>query len=261
MEFLPSLTVRGGRLRFARVSTAHGACVLRVVVTDRQPEGHLFAPIHWTDATAGMARIGALVAACADPISGQPEMKATPATVTPHAFANEGFLLARRAIDAPGDFWWSRIAIEGGFAWRLASDRPAREWLDLLLPDAGSDRVEFSDPQRNLYRVAGFCEEQAQFALHVAPEAPPWDAAIEIFARRRIEGPARLTLLSGRTAHASGPIVCACFGVGAAQIAGAIKDGCRTPSEIGATLKAGTNCGSCKPEIARMIDGMTSNAR
>jgi assimilatory nitrate reductase catalytic subunit len=51
-----------------------------------------------------------------------------------------------------------------------------------------------------------------------------------------------------------GPIVCACFGVGANQIAAAARGGCHTADAIGAALKAGTNCGSCRAEIRGIIE-------
>jgi assimilatory nitrate reductase catalytic subunit len=63
-------------------------------------------------------------------------------------------------------------------------------------------------------------------------------------------------LLSGRSSEgmaSAGPIVCACFGVGRATICDAIAAGARSASEIGARLKAGTNCGSCIPELKRLI--------
>ena len=51
----------------------------------------------------------------------------------------------------------------------------------------------------------------------------------------------------------AGPIVCACFGVGRNTICDAIAAGAGTAAEIGAQLKAGTNCGSCIPELKRLI--------
>ena len=51
----------------------------------------------------------------------------------------------------------------------------------------------------------------------------------------------------------TGPVVCACFGVGRATICDAIASGAVTPAAIGAKLKAGTNCGSCIPEMKRLI--------
>jgi assimilatory nitrate reductase catalytic subunit len=63
-------------------------------------------------------------------------------------------------------------------------------------------------------------------------------------------------LLSGKSAdglQSAGPIVCACFGVGRTAICDAIVTGAGTAAEIGAQLKAGTNCGSCIPELKRLI--------
>ena len=48
-------------------------------------------------------------------------------------------------------------------------------------------------------------------------------------------------------------MVCACFGVGRASICDAIAAERTAPAEIGARLKAGTNCGSCIPELKRLI--------
>ncbi|MGK3862479.1 (2Fe-2S)-binding protein, partial [Enterococcus faecium] len=50
-----------------------------------------------------------------------------------------------------------------------------------------------------------------------------------------------------------GPIVCACFGVGRNTICDSIAAGARTAADIGSELKAGTNCGSCIPEMKRLI--------
>ena len=60
---------------FARVTTDHGQCTLKVVVSARQQRGMLFAPIHWSEANASAARVGALVAPVTDPFSGQPEVQ------------------------------------------------------------------------------------------------------------------------------------------------------------------------------------------
>ena len=47
---------------FARVTTDYGQCTLKVVVSERQQRGMLFAPIHWSEANATRARVGSLVA-------------------------------------------------------------------------------------------------------------------------------------------------------------------------------------------------------
>ena len=63
-------------------------------------------------------------------------------------------------------------------------------------------------------------------------------------------------LLSGKSIDglaSTGPVVCACFGVGRTPILAAIAAGAGTAAEIGVQLKAGTNCGSCIPELKRLI--------
>jgi assimilatory nitrate reductase catalytic subunit len=48
--------------------------------------------------------------------------------------------------------------------------------------------------------------------------------------------------------------VCACFSVKRAAIEQAIAgQGLASVAEIGAALRAGTNCGSCIPEIEEML--------
>jgi assimilatory nitrate reductase catalytic subunit len=81
---------------FARVTTDYGQCTLRVIVSERQQRGMLFAPIHWSEANATGARVGALVAPITDPFSGQPENKATPAAIVPYEYVFRGFALSRK---------------------------------------------------------------------------------------------------------------------------------------------------------------------
>jgi assimilatory nitrate reductase catalytic subunit len=64
----------------------------------------------------------------------------------------------------------------------------------------------------------------------------------------------RLALLASRpSAPDAGPSVCACFGVGRHSIESAIAEGAGDLQSIGSRLKAGTNCGSCLPELRRII--------
>ena len=81
--------------------------------------------------------------------------------------------------------------------------------------------------------------------------------AVERLKASSITGAERLRLLSGRPGLDQpdpGPIVCACFTVGANQIAAAVEHGASSVEAVGAALRAGTNCGSCRVEIRRLID-------
>jgi assimilatory nitrate reductase catalytic subunit len=51
-----------------------------------------------------------------------------------------------------------------------------------------------------------------------------------------------------------GPTVCACFAVGRNTIVEAIRTGnFSAVAQISAALRAGTNCGSCLPELAVIL--------
>ena len=68
---------------------------------------------------------------------------------------------------------------------------------------------------------------------------------------------ARGRLLAGRLydkAAAEGPRICACFGVTRDAIRHAVvTHRLRTAAEIGVVLGAGTNCGSCIPELEEIL--------
>ena len=67
----------------------------------------------------------------------------------------------------------------------------------------------------------------------------------------------RLRLLSGRPgpeARNRGATICACFDIGRNEILDAILGGCSSVASVGKRLKAGTNCGSCRAEIARLVE-------
>ncbi len=52
----------------------------------------------------------------------------------------------------------------------------------------------------------------------------------------------------------AGRTVCACFQVGINTLRQAIAEqGLSTPEAIGTALKAGTNCGSCVPELRQLL--------
>jgi assimilatory nitrate reductase catalytic subunit len=229
-----------------------------VVVSDRQQRGMLFAPIHWSRQTASSARVGALVAPFTDAFSGQPENKATPASITPCAYAQRGFVLSRNQLDLPATAWWARVAVSGGYGTLLADNAELDSWQAWLRSRGGGDVAEYQDAGRGVYRAAAFADDRLQTCLFIGPaqDAIDWGAVKEMFAAEMLSDDQRRMLLSGRSTSGlanAGPIVCACFGVGRTTICDAIASGACSATEIGARLKAGTNCGSCIPELKRLI--------
>jgi assimilatory nitrate reductase catalytic subunit len=244
---------------FAEVSTAHGVATLRVRIDEGQAAGSLFAPIHWSAETASHGRVGALAQSHADPVSGQPELKATPARLARAATGLEGFILSRGPIALPDDVRWARAAVTGGIGTVFA----APQGLDgtalaaRLRPAAGTIS-ELHDESRGIYRAAVFDGRRLEAVLFVAAGGrPSWSWIEAQFDAAELSDLARRALLSGRSPDGladSGPTICACFAVGLAAIKAAISAGACDVEAIGRALKAGTNCGSCRPEIKKLVE-------
>jgi assimilatory nitrate reductase catalytic subunit len=248
---------RGDHLR---VESAHGAVTLRVEPDDGLARGHVFAPFHWTDATAGLARIGAVTQSATDPVSGQPEMKATPVALTRIAMACEGFLLARRPVAIPLWLQHVRVRLPNGEAILFASTRDAASLNALLVNHLGEAprRAAMADGAAGEFRTVSFADSRLNAALFIGPrrDAAMLDWLIDVFAQASLDEATMRAVLAGRLPQGGadlGPLICACFGVRQAPIVAALRDGAADVEAIGAALKAGTNCGSCRPEIKRVI--------
>ena len=243
---------------FARVVTDYGQCTLRVAVSERQQRGMLFAPIHWSEASASAARVGALAAPFTDPFSGQPESKATPASIAPYEYVFRGFALSRVRLELPAHAWWARVTVAGGYGYLFADNADLAGWQSWLRSVAGPDLAEYKDFGGGVYRAAAFAQGRIETCLFVGParDAGDWNVVKSLFALDTLDEDQRRMLLSGKSTDglaSAGPIVCACFGVGRTSICDAIAAGAGTAAEIGAKLKAGTNCGSCIPELKQLI--------
>ncbi|MGH6796438.1 MAG: molybdopterin-dependent oxidoreductase, partial [Methylocella sp.] len=244
---------------FAWVSTAHGNAVLRVTITAAQAKGRIFVPIHWNDETAGRSRVGALVHPFTDPHSGQPDSKAIPADLAPVCFAAHGFVLARARVPLPGATVFAWTAIEGGYVARFATNEPFAALLEALASGSRSaERVSNDDPARGIFRAALILRGRLDVVLFFGREGevPPWNGLAGAWRLEGLDGTACHLLLAGGSESAgfdASPTICACFGVKSRAILAAIADGACSTEAVGARLNAGTNCGSCLPELRRMI--------
>ncbi|MGJ4910760.1 nitrate reductase [Bradyrhizobium sp. HKCCYLS2033] len=259
VEVHPDDALRYGLMHdgFAKVTTEHGRCILKVVVSERQQRGMLFAPIHWNATNSSHGRVGALVASHTDPFSGQPEAKATPAAISPYEYVFRGFILSRTELALPSHLWWARATVQGGFGYLFADNGDLMRWPAWFKARATDDVTDYMDVGGGVYRAASFGGDRIETCVFVGPghDAGDWNVVKTMFSADRLDDDQRRMLLSGRAPDGvgGGPIVCACFGVGRDTICDAIAAGARTPAAIGAQLKAGTNCGSCIPEMKRLI--------
>ena len=246
-----------------RVASAHGAAMLKLTHDASQRRGEVFAPMHWNDQFAANANVGRLIAPHTDPISGQPELKFTPVCVAPVPTHWQAMLLTRSApkLDGMAVNWVRAAGVEHSVM-RLSGLAPVADWRQMLgamLGDA-PDWVTFSDSRRGLFRAARLIDGKLDAVLFAAPTADEsalsWLGAL--FSQDEIPTPDRIAVLAGmpagEAAAACGPMICACHQVGRATIMHAIAtQGLTSVDAIGAAVKAGTNCGSCIPELRQIL--------
>ncbi|MBN8533204.1 MAG: molybdopterin-dependent oxidoreductase [Rhizobiales bacterium] len=245
------------------VETAHGSGLFRANLSGAQRPGSIFVPMHWTDQFASRARINAATHPATDPTSGQPGLKACAAAIRPFEAQWYGFAISADPPSTDECAYWALARAEGGFRLELAGNQPVVDWQGfaarLLNAPPDAEWVAYYDRQAGLARLAAFSGEKLIGALFVGPE--PVDIAKSFVAMalaEKLGGPTRLHLLAGRGGADRpdpGAIICACFAVGVNQIVSAIRDGgAISVDAVGEALKAGTNCGSCRSEIRRLLD-------
>jgi assimilatory nitrate reductase catalytic subunit len=100
-------------------------------------------------------------------------------------------------------------------------------------------------------------ELQACLMVTRGEKLPPRHWLASLFQAGPLTVDDRAALLRGERLDRPNPgaTICACFGVGANVIREAVKQGANDVAAVGRQLRAGTNCGSCRPEIQRLIDG------
>ena len=262
--------VRDGDL--TTISSASGTVIVRAMVTGRQQRGSVFVPMHWTDRYSSKGRIDALVAANTDPVSGQPELKFSAVSIAPFQAAWQGFAVSVARPALGGLDYWALATAKAGYRLDLAGLKEPDDWTSfacgLLAIGEDGELLSYRDAHAGQYRFAVFDGEQLAAALFVArtPIAVSRSWVTEQLGQFISDPAARLRLLAGRACAGAGSkdrgaIVCACFEVGVNDIVAAVKaGGCTTVDAVGAAVRAGTNCGSCRAEISRIIDDSGSAA-
>jgi len=250
--------------QLARLETRWGSLVARVKVSGEIPRGAVFAPIHWNDTFASDARVGALVNPVVDPISGEPEFKHTPARIAPFIVKWHGFVLSRTPLVKLDTTWWTTVQGAQFMRYEIAGrDRspPGSDWARQLLgaQHADADWIDYSDPATGVFRGVLLVDDKIAGCVFVSTRSDlPSRAWLSgLFAKKRIGETERAALLNGGPTAAAddpGPMVCSCFGVGRNTLCKAIaSDKLTNAQDVGRKLRAGTNCGSCLPEIRSLL--------
>jgi assimilatory nitrate reductase catalytic subunit len=247
----------------ARVITPQGESVFRIVASDGQRRGEVFTPIHWTERQSSGGRTGLLPQGAVDPHSGQPAFKQTPARIEALPIDWRGFAVLRNLPRHIPAGYATRVRVPQGWLVELAGVRDQGPLVETLLP--AGERLESHDTARGVQRSVVLNGERLQAAIYLTRNGPLPDRNWIIAQLTACEA-SPVELLAGRPAKPApdrGAIVCVCFDVGEKTITTAALCGAATIEAIGEATCAGTNCGSCRPTIARLLEatrGMITEA-
>ncbi len=253
----------------AEIASSLGKIVCRVNVSESQQQGSIFIPMHWNGQFANKALVDSLIAAVVDPFSGQPEYKATPVNVRPYQTHWYGFILSRRKLDVVNASYWARSRGQGLWRYEISGDEIPQDWAvcarSLLCQHADDvEWTEYHDAAVNRYRAARIENGRLESCIFIGPDffLPERDWLLKLFKDDMLDDKDRISILSGKPAGAqkdAGRAVCACFNVGINTLKETIAaKSLTTPEQVGELLKAGTNCGSCIPEIREIINQVVS---
>lgn len=246
------------------VHSVYGSAKLRALLTDRVAPKETFVPMHWTNMFASSGRVNATVHAKHDPVSGQPALKSQTVMLAASPIKTYGFMLTRHKPDRLEYDYWAIARVKHGWKTEFASNSSAARVLNTLLeqqqlsqPDA--EVVRFDDEHASVYRAGWFVRnnrlESAVF-LAAAPVPLSRQAIVSMFDHDFKDNHERLAVVSGAGLSSRedvGAIICSCMQVGAKTIQRSIDSGCSTVQQVGDSCGAGTQCGTCRSDIRRLL--------
>jgi len=269
----------------AKIESRRGAIYARLEASDELRSGQVYMPMHWGRRFLGgidSAGVNTLTSPAFDSFSRQPELKH--AAVKLSAADLSWHVTAFKACEGDATALHDSLqCLQGGVAFlsvvMIGRERPgvllraahhgapAQEWLtqlDALLELDGEWVLRYDDARRGSARRVQIAEDRLM-AVRLSGEPGAVTSGEWLRDWLVAEKPVteiRRLLLSPAT-HApsgfapSGRVVCQCFNVGEDEIeetlAGIGGDASKRTAALQRQLKCGTNCGSCLPELRKLI--------
>ena len=262
--------------QLAKVRSRRGEVVLRVVASKDVRKGQCFVAMHWGRNVLNSAGANELMAGAFDPFSKQPELKHAAVQVEKAALPHQMLMMRAerpgRAITEEAEalvpwlerFAYASLALAGrdepAVVLRVAHDQPIPiAWLDELDALMGLDEVHalsYADVRRGVSKRA-LIEHDHLVGLRLSGETAAAAWLAETVVERRPTAELRRWLLAPIAtppvqAQSRGRVICNCLDVAETDLATAIAAGADFDT-LQRTLKCGTSCGSCVPEVKRMV--------
>ncbi len=260
--------------QLVRVRSRRGQALYRLRLDESLQPGLLFVPMHFGQRHAPAALCNSLTLSAIDPYSGEPEFKHTAVQIEAAGLPWEAAVLLRMG-DGTGlsglrelakDFPYASLCRLGAgdqeaVLLRVAAEQAPRtglagEW-DQCLGLAGPETLLYEDPGNGISKRLQIREGHLH-GLRLWGDLQTLDWLRQLLLEAYPVQPIRLALLAPRVPgdlrgreHSRG--VCACRGIDEKTIRQVIHAGARSLEAVLAACGAGSECGSCRPEIQQML--------
>ena len=236
---------------FAELYNDFGRFIARVEVTEDVTKTQLFSPIHWTDQFASNSVVSCVVSPEVDPVSGQPELKASLVSIKPFNCTKWAKIVTREPIKKDGWKYWAQSQSKQTYITLVGFDEEIswREWMKLT-SENDPTFTQYINPFKKteaLITTQGDVIESLVFASDEAQNLPSFIWLEEAYASTQIE-----ELVKGEVGDAD-ELICGCFRTSRKTIETAIESGSTTQQALADTFGCGSKCGSCRPELNALL--------
>ena len=267
------MAVRGLRTGdLVRVGSREGSLILPVQPSNDLRSGQLYIPMHWNGQFMSGMGSNALINGSFDPVSKQPELKHAAVRVEKMRFDWQVVMLKRgdaallaRLQPWLKEFGYARCGLAGRdnpvvVFYGAAESAMAEKWFAGLDAMFGLDELDttmiYNDPSRTISKRVRVVDGHID-AVRLSGETAAQGWLKELMASgASAEAVRKWALAPVATPPAGqagrGRIICNCFDVAENDIVREIAAGADLAALQG-TLKCGTSCGSCVPEIKRLL--------
>ncbi len=237
-----------------------GEFVAQLRVSDRVQPKELFSPIHWNDQFAKNAVITAVVSDEVDPVSGQPQLKASAVSISKVENYDWLRIASTQALDTNEFDYWASTKTARGYVTLVGmkNDKDsAFDWREWCSVNSSIDAsvTHYSAPSGSQESLMVTNDESIEMLLYrheLARDLPSFTWLATSFEQNDAAQMSRLI----RSEQGEPDVtICACFGISKKRINKSIKEGTTDIVSLGAQLGCGSKCGSCKPELASLLRG------
>lgn len=240
--------------QFALLKSSFGQFIARVEVSNEVTQGQLFSPIHWTQQFGKNAVVSRVVSPETDPISGQPESKASAVTIQAYECDRWLRVMSRQPIERTAWAYCLETKVADGFSYVLGTDEPVdwRQWALQSVSD-DVDLTHYENPLSGSTFITLSTTNQTELILSVQSNAA--DLPSLLWIQEAFQGAVSdlRTRVRGEFGAAD-KLICGCFKTSEKTIQRGIEAGHHSVSQLASEFGCGSKCGSCRPEINRLIE-------